>query len=154
MVDEHVRNMGVDLRFDDCRMSLPDAISIIEKMLNKDIIEKIKEAMKRVEIEDRICLCNHNMCMHENGEGGSPSPCEEEDCMCSDYDYNFPRSLLYDKEKWYRNYYNKEYPHLPLVVIIQGLGFNTSVIEALDNFYTWNGDPATKPTKSEETILK
>lgn len=131
---------------------LEQGFKTITEAFQEDFVEKYKSLLKLASetIEDRYCLCNDNRNMHDNGEGGSPSKCENPDCMCADYHYSLIRSLLHHRDNFIRYSDVKDYPLLPLIIVLQGSGFDTDYFDILGEYYTWNGDPATDPQSKEK----
>lgn len=131
---------------------LKQGIDLIEKAFNMDFIEKLKIMVEKAtnDLENKYCLCGDNRNHHLNGEGGSPSPCQIEDCICNDYHFSLIKSLFADRDEFLQSHTNAmDYPHINLMVAIQYIGFNSDLLQILDEFYTWNGDPTTKPKKVE-----
>lgn len=127
--------------------TLQQGLDKINEAFKEDFIEKFKTLMTLTnELESRYCICGDNRNLHTNGEGGSPSPCEIEDCMCADYHYSLVYSLFADRNKFLE--FEKDatkYPLLPLLIVVQSCGFDSEFLEFMSDTFLWNGDPATKP---------
>ncbi len=124
----------------------------IKEAFSEDFVEKYKSLLQIASerIEDRYCICGENVNEHDDGEGGSPSKCEDENCLCSDYHYSLIRSLLKNRDDFIQYDQVKNYPLLPLLVVLQSSGFDSEYLEFFNDYYLWNGDPTTKPKKNEE----
>lgn len=129
---------------------LDQAFEDIRKAFQDDFIEKLKIMVENAmnDLDNKYCICGDNRNHHANGEGGSPSPCECEDCLCNEYHFSLIKSLFADRDEFLQSHTNAmDYPHIKLMIAIQCIGFNSELLDIIDNIFTWNGDPATKSKK-------
>lgn len=113
---------------------LNSAIEKIHEAFQEDYSVKIISDVENIRsgMDSRICLCGHNRNVHDNGEGGSPSKCEE-DCLCMDYKYSLLRSLLYSIEQSEKESDSRV---KSLLKILSYVGLDLELVQLLDNFYT------------------
>lgn len=131
--------------------TLQEGFNKINEAFNEDFIEQYKALLQlSIEtIQDKFCICGEHRNEHSNGEGGSPSPCEDENCYCADYQFSMIRSLLHDRDEFIKYDNVKKYPLLPLIIVLQASGFDSDYLQFFNDYYLWNGDPATKPLRKD-----
>jgi len=129
--------------------TLKQGLDKITDAFNEDFIKKFQTLLELSiqTIEDRYCVCGDHRNVHANGEGGSPSACEEEYCLCNDYHYSLIHSLFKNRDEYVKYNDVKKYPLLPLIVVLQLSGFDCEYLQLMDDTFVKEIYPKTTSKK-------